>query len=541
MNLYNIKEFKKTGYTWDIQGRKTARRYIAAYWSINALAIIFICVAACLNIKFGFLKINGYFYLVIADIIFAFGLRITASVYTKNRLKKKSLETRYDYNLYLYHHHRYWKNKLTANMVLFSNAVIDIKRKKYVRAKQELDLMYSEKHKINDLKKIYFLKVIIACYEQNEEELKDAFVRYTGIKDTTVDYPDADTLMNWILDNDIEKMTEMIDKIVIPVKKRNPVWICGLTLFLTYSFIFLGLCNELNHEAGYDLRRIFSFGSAVVVDAGLTIFLICVAAWIYRHQYIDDTMAAKGRKAIRFGMCVIMTVMGMNLLGIHFFSLCLKLDTKEVVTEKKNGYTYLDVYWDNLGYNSYTVAYRTNNPFIMKKVNVLSNDQVKTLKNLKKQNESDSKSRTKEKQNSKTSDGITQSDSGQNSMTENNPNQIQESDSDYLKEKAEMQAIYNYLNSTNSLQQMELSYASNAKGEIYAIVGSGTETKDGNSIVIKYNLYYNKEKMDANNTNCDEFVMEKQYVNGEYETEIIDFYLVNPDTLEVTDEHKTTW
>lgn len=163
------------------------------------------------------------------------------------------------------------------------------------------------------------------------------------------------------------------------------------------------------------------------------------------------------------------------------------------------------------------------------------------MKNLKKQNESDSKSRTKEKQNSKTSDGITQSDSGQNSMTENNPNQIQESDSDYLKEKAEMQAIYNYLNSTNSLQQMELSYASNAKGEIYAIVGSGTETKDGNSIVIKYNLYYNKEKMDANNTNCDEFVMEKQYVNGEYETEIIDFYLVNPDTLEVTDEHKTTW
>lgn len=89
MNLYNIKEFKKTGYTWDIQGRKTARRYIAAYWSINALAIIFICVAACLNIKFGFLKINGYFYLVIADIIFAFGLRITASVYTKKQIKEK--------------------------------------------------------------------------------------------------------------------------------------------------------------------------------------------------------------------------------------------------------------------------------------------------------------------------------------------------------------------------------------------------------------------------------------------------------------------
>lgn len=522
MNLYNIKEFKKTGYTWDIQGRKTARKYIAVYWSVNALTIILYCVAACLNIKFDILKINGYFYLVIADVIFAFGLRITASVYTKNRLKKQSLETRYDYNLYLYHH-RYWKNKLTANMVLFSNAVIDIKRKKFDRAKKELNQMYSEKHKVNDLKKIYFLKVIIACYEQNEGEIKDAFVRYTGIKDTTVDYPDADTLMNWILDNDIEKMTETIDKIVIPVKKRNPVWICGLTLFLTYSFIFLGLSNELNHEAGYDLRRIFSFGSAIVVDAGLTIFLICVAAWIYRHQHIDDTMAVRGRKAIRFGMCVIMTVMGMTLLGIHFFSLCLKLDTKEIITEKKNGYTYLDVYWDNLGYNDYTVAYRTNNPFIMKKVNVLSDDQVKALKNLKKQN------------------GTASDETAQNSMTEGNSDQTQEPETTDSKEKTEVQAIYDYLNSTNPLQKMELSYTSNAKGETYAVVGSGTETKDGNSVAVEYNLYYNKEKTDANNTNCDEFVLEKRYVNGGYDTEIIDFYLINPDTLEVTDEHKTTW
>lgn len=220
--------------------------------------------------------------------------------------------------------------------------------------------------------------------------------------------------------------------------------------------------------------------------------------------------------------------MGMNLLGIHFFSLCLKLDTKEVVTEKKNGYTYLDVCWDNLGYNSYTVAYRTNNPFIMKKVNVLSDDQVKALKNLKKQNGTASTA----------SDEITQNSK---SMTEGSPDQTQEPETTDSKEKTEVQAIYDYLNSTNPLQKMELSYTSNAKGETYAVVGSGTETKNGNSVAVEYNLYYNKEKTDANNTNCDEFVLEKRYVNGGYDTEIIDFYLINPNTLEVTDEHKTTW
>lgn len=104
-----------------------------------------------------------------------------------------------------------------------------------------------------------------------------------------------------------------------------------------------------------------------------------------------------------------------------------------------------------------------------------------------------------------------------------------------------MQAIYNYLDSTDFLEQMKLSYTSNAKGETYAIVSSQTETRDGNSVAVEYNLYYNKEKMDADNRNCDEFVLEKRYVNGEYDTEIMDFYLINPDTLEVTDEHKTTW
>lgn len=28
---------------------------------------------------------------------------------------------------------------------------------------------------------------------------------------------------------------------------------------------------------------------------------------------------------------------------------------------------------------------------------------------------------------------------------------------------------------------------------------------------------------------------------GSYSTELVDFYLVDPDTLQVVDEHKTTW
>ena len=44
-----------------------------------------------------------------------------------------------------------------------------------------------------------------------------------------------------------------------------------------------------------------------------------------------------------------------------------------------------------------------------------------------------------------------------------------------------------------------------------------------------------------NNTTFEELVLEKVYPDGGYETELVDFYLVNPETLEVMDEHKSSW
>ena len=38
-----------------------------------------------------------------------------------------------------------------------------------------------------------------------------------------------------------------------------------------------------------------------------------------------------------------------------------------------------------------------------------------------------------------------------------------------------------------------------------------------------------------------EIVLEKVYPSGGYDTELLGFYLVNTETGEVTDEHKTSW
>ena len=44
-----------------------------------------------------------------------------------------------------------------------------------------------------------------------------------------------------------------------------------------------------------------------------------------------------------------------------------------------------------------------------------------------------------------------------------------------------------------------------------------------------------------NNNTFEELVLEKVYPDGGYETELVDFYLVNSETLEVIDEQKSSW
>ena len=76
---------------------------------------------------------------------------------------------------------------------------------------------------------------------------------------------------------------------------------------------------------------------------------------------------------------------------------------------------------------------------------------------------------------------------------------------------------------------------------LYAVVSETQETKNGNTVNVRYCLYDNGSKTDADGNSCEELVLEKVYPDGNYETELVDFYLVNADTMQVTDEQKNTW
>ena len=488
MNIYHVHDFKEDEYSWNEVGRRKAKKNSYIRWLIMIVSFVILFIAAYLEFRYDLLEINGFLCWLLAILVFSWGLTICYASYVRKHACKMSLEERHDFNLYLYHH-KYWKNPILANQALLNNAIILVKMKQYEQAAQALDAMHIEKCKAKEMKLIYFLRIIIASFRDNEEEIEKAKIRYTGIKDDAGNYPASELVENWIQMNDLEQMTVCLEQIK-PVKKEYPGLAFVVTIFLAYTFWFLGTAYGINRGAGYEIRYVFSAISLIVVNMGLFVMLILGIIWLHRHLNITSSVWIQ--KVVKFNICAVIAIAGLILLFINFLDVFLGLDDKETVTRKENGYTYLEVSWSNMGYNAYTAEYVTNNPFIMKKIYVPTKDDT------------------------------------------------YESD-EWLRMRNGMQAVYNYLIETNALENPEFTYGSNAKGETYVIVSTGQETKDGNQVSVEYGLYYNREKTDDNGTYCDEYVLEKMYPGGTYDTQLVDFYLVNPDTLEVTDEHKTTW
>lgn len=490
MNIYHVHDFKEDEYSWNEVGRRKAKKNSYIRWLIMIVSFVILFIAAYLEFRYDLLEINGFLCWLLAILVFSWGFTICYASYVRKHACKMSLEERHDFNLYLYHH-KYWKSPILANQALLNNAIILVKMKQYEQAAQALDAMHIEKCKAKEMKLIYFLRIIIASFRDNEEEIEKAKIRYTGIKDDAGNYPASELVENWIQMNDLEQMTACLEQIK-PVKKEYPGFAFVVTIFLAYTFWFLGTAYGINRGAGYEIRYVFSAISLIVVNMGLFVMLILGIIWLHRHLNITSSVWIQ--KVVKFIICAVIAIAGLILLFINFLDVFLGLDDKETVTRKENGYTYLEVSWSNMGYNAYTAEYVTNNPFIMKKIYVPTKDDTEPY----------------------------------------------ESD-EWLRMRNGMQAVYNYLIETNALENPEFTYSSNAKGETYVIVSTGQETKDGNQVSVEYGLYYNREKTDDNGTYCDEYVLEKKYPGGTYDTQLVDFYLVNPDTLEVTDEHKTTW
>ena len=302
-----------------------------------------------------------------------------------------------------------------------------------------------------------------------------------------------------------------------PTRKEHILRTCLITIVLAYSTFFYGAWYGINKSAGYAIRYYFAEISVICVSVTLSCLLIWGMICLYKKQ--KSLLNRKAARRIIAVSYAALTLFLLSLIGYSFLIVSFGVEGTETVTGQDQHYIYLSVQPD------YGIAtqYRTDNLIYMQKTGLfLPNTDTLTESSVPDSDPNDS-----ETQDSSTTDS-----------TENSPAQESQKASPL---QDEMRAVYQYIQQQNPLPDMSFTYTANAKGENYAILSETTEEKDGTTVNVNYCLYDNGSKTDENNNTFEELVLEKVYPDGGYETELVDFYLVNPETLEVIDEQKSSW
>ena len=459
---------------------------------------------------------------LIAILELAYGMRIAMLARSRKKSYRLTPEERHEYARYLYEkqYHRY---PAVANQMLLVMARMSVLLNNYERAAQELADIRIDKFNPAQLKLYYYLKVVTAMAAGDATGIQESQMCYAGIPDTKCTYPSKAELAMWIEQRAAAQMAEALKK-AVPDKKEHPIRISIITLILAYSTFFYGLWYGINRDMGYEVRYRFAEISITVITISLAILLIWGIVSLYRHNcQALSIQPGKNRVAliIIFGAAAIFTLL---IIGMSGLSVVFGMDGTETVTGCDSKYTYITVQEDYGGER----RYRTNNPFVMQSMDGLWwSSEIMDV----------------EEDNEESSDADTE-DSPVTEDTQNGDvveDYEAEGQHDGLTIQNAMLAVYNYLQENNALQNMAFSYTANAKGEVYGIVSETQETKDGNTVNVRYCLYDNGAKTDADGNSCEELVLEKVYPDGNYETELVDFYLVNTYTMQVTDEQKNTW
>ena len=459
---------------------------------------------------------------LIAILELAYGLRIAMLAQNRKKSYQLAPEERHEYAKYLYEK-QYRRYPVVANQMLFVMARMSVLLGKYERAGEELVDIRTDKCNPVQLKLYYYLRIITAQATEDVDGVQENLTRFAGIPDVKGVYPSEAVLAMWIEQRDTVQIAEALKK-AVPDKKEHPMRIGIITVILAYSTFFYGLWYGINRDMGYEVRYHFAEISIVVVGIGLAVLIIWGLVSLYIHNCQElAVQSGKSRVAliIIYGAAAIFALL---ILGMSSLSVVLGMDGIETVTDHDSKYTYITVQEDYGGER----RYRTNNPFVMQSMDSLwlSSDTT------------DADENNEESPDTNTGDSLETEDSQSEDTVEDYE---MEGQHDGLMIQNAMLAVYNYLQEQNTLQNMAFSYTANAKGEVYAIVSEMQETKDGNTVNVRYCLYDNGSKTDADGNSCEELVLEKVYPDGNYETELMNFYLVNADTMQVTDEQKNTW
>lgn len=279
------------------------------------------------------------------------------------------------------------------------------------------------------------------------------------------------------------------------VRKFHSIRNSLIFLFVSYLLAFKGLSVGLQEP--YELRSAYQMWSDLMVAVGGA---VCCGIWIAQvwKRYKAWKQEHNRRNISQILLIVLLVFFALFfLIVVGAFGILSIPEETEVGRDDK--YVYLDV---SYGTGYYIWSAKADNPFI----------------------------RETYYKNSGLSDSDASDDGNTNSYQDTQSSNDSTEAKQYETEENEMNAVWQYLVSNSVIEDQGFTTDMDAKGYTYAVVGNAK----GDRLVLKGN----GDQTDDNGNACTEYVLEQE---GEDQTELLGFYLVNRTTLEVTDEHKTSW
>ena len=280
------------------------------------------------------------------------------------------------------------------------------------------------------------------------------------------------------------------------VRKFHSIRNSLIFLFVSYLLAFKGLSVGLQEP--YELRSAYQMWSDLMVAVGGA---VCCGIWIAQvwKRYKAWKQEHNRRNISQILLIVLLVLFALFfLIVVGAFGILSIPEETEVGRDDK--YVYLDV---SYGTGYYIWSAKADNPFI----------------------------RETYYKNSGLSDSDASDDGNTNSYQDTKSSKDDSTEAkQYETEENEMNAVWQYLVSNSVIEDQGFTTDMDAKGYTYAVVGNAK----GDRLVLKSN----GDQTDDNGNACTEYVLEQE---GEDQTELLGFYLVNRTTLEVTDEHKTSW
>ena len=575
-NIYRIGREVPDGYKWNLSGRRLAVLY--RFFSAVLVPVAWVFLVIFLEwhvIRIGSLTAGGILWTVVALVVLFYSVLIFLNHLFSGISRRRDPEERHDYILYGFHHRGRRNVRLRAQSLLFM-AQLDIRMHRPERAGEALEEIPTDKLSVEQMKLYTLLKLAGEVLseegategtlsEKGETEgtvrgegekqahasAEDWYIRYSGFSDQTGKFPDNVAVESWIKPEAMEnkraqdEMIAVISGISIE-PELHPFLNLFFGMMLAHSIFFPTVQSFT--ASGWQLRPKYSFFAGGL--AGLFVLILGIGILYLllkkrRRAGSPERRADKARLIIG-GIAwalLVLSLSTMVLLGSWAGTSDQERVLTDAVPDPFTGikYVYLAEEKDYGGIR----YYRSPDFIFMEEWSEAMYYDTEAGNDLPEAVGENLNTASAVSGNSAES-GVPDPETGNSSLSVFTGDSAvsgydsgEGSDDSFTAQNA-MQAVYEYLKENGEFQNLSISYSANAKGDLYARIGSGSEAQGAEERSYELRLYDNGEK-ESDSGFCREIVLEKVYMAGDGETELLDFFLVHPDTLEVTDEHKTDW